>query len=154
MVSSPNWFSWFGLARWVGETILKRPFHSSDQPYDDWKTLWKYQRELAPEFPVVQARGVWYLPPMQYKGKGLPASWTKGIYTLFRPLDRFFSKVLPFFGHLIVLKCYPQKTNFFFPCDMKLMSVQMISLRIPRSLAITAIKYAPSAGIEFHKISP
>lgn len=111
VVSSPNWLSWFGLARWVGETFLKRPFHSSDQPYDDWKTLWKYQRELAPEFSVQQARGVWYLPPLHYKGKGLPASWTKGIYILFRPLERFFSKVLPFFGHLIVLKCYPQKTN-------------------------------------------
>ncbi|WP_322506646.1 class I SAM-dependent methyltransferase [Anaerolinea sp.] len=109
VVSSPNWLSWFGLARWAGETFLKRPFHSSDQPYDDWKTLWKYQRELAPEFTVEQARGVWYLPPMHYKGKGLSPSWTKGIYTLFRPLEAFFSKALPFLGHLIVLKCSPSK---------------------------------------------
>jgi ubiquinone/menaquinone biosynthesis C-methylase UbiE len=109
IVSSPNWLSWFGLARRVGETLLNRPFHSSDQPYDDWKTLWKYKRELWPEFSVAQVRGVWYLPPLHYKNKGLPALWTKKIYASFRPLERFFSRALPWLGHLIVLKCFPQK---------------------------------------------
>jgi SAM-dependent methyltransferase len=109
VVSSPNWLSWFGLARWLGEALWKRPFHSSDQPYDEWKTLWKYKRELAPEFSVSQARGVWYLPPLHYKGKGLSVSWTQRIYTVFCPMEGLFSRVFPFLGHLIVLKCFPHK---------------------------------------------
>lgn len=109
VVSSPNWLSWFGLARWVGEKLLNRPIHSSGQPYDDWKTVWKYRKELHPEFEVEFVRGVWYLPPMHFHGKGLSRSLTRFIYKMFSPMERKLSCILPYFGHLIILKAHPRK---------------------------------------------
>lgn len=109
IVSSPNWLSWFGLARWIGERLLNRPFHSSGQPYDDWKTTWKYKKELSPEFKAEMVRGVWFLPPIHYRGKGLPAHLTWYLYKLVSPIEKILSRVLPHFAHLIILKARPQK---------------------------------------------
>ncbi len=109
IVSSPNWISWFGAARLLSELAGQRPFHSSDQPYDDWKTYRKYKEELAPWFDVVGIRGVWYLPPLHYRNKGLSEKWMNRIYIFYKPLEYLFSRVFPTFGHLIVLKCQPKQ---------------------------------------------
>ncbi len=108
IVSSPNWNSWFGLARWVSESLTKKKVHSDDQPYDDWKTLQKFRSELSPGFDVTQARGVWYLPPMHFRKRGAPAWLTRSIYFLFSPFERVFSKLLPGYGHMLVLQCRPK----------------------------------------------
>lgn len=108
IVSSPNWISWFGLARWVSERLTKKKIHSDDQPYDDWKTLRKYTDELAPQFEVAQARGVWYLPPLHFRKRGAPAWLTRFVYLLFSPFERLFSRLLPGWGHMLVLKCTPK----------------------------------------------
>ena len=108
IVSSPNWHSWFGLFRWVGEKISRKPLHSDDQPYDDWKTLARYKKELWPEFEVEEARGVWYLPPLHYHGRGVPGWLMKAIYWFHAPFEALFSRLFPFWGHLIVLRCKPR----------------------------------------------
>lgn len=107
IVSSPNWLSWFGITRWLAEIITRRRISSDDQPYDDWKTFWKYRKELdaGAGLQVVDCRGVWYLPPMHFRSKGLSRRWTEAVYRVFSPLDRFFSRHLPYFGHLLVIKC-------------------------------------------------
>lgn len=111
VVSSPNWLSWFGFARWIGEKIKKAPIHSSDQPYDDWKTYFKYKKELAPWFKIVATRGVWYLPPLHYRGKGVPERTMNAIYNFYSPFEQLLSRMLPTFGHLIVLKCTLQQSQ-------------------------------------------
>ena len=108
IVSSPNWHSWFGLARWLSEKIARKTIHSDNQPYDDWKTWDKYKAELSPEFEVLQTIGIWYLPPLHFREYGLPESITGFIYTIFSPFERFLSKRFPGHGHLIMLKCKPR----------------------------------------------
>jgi SAM-dependent methyltransferase len=108
VVSSPNWMSWFGLARWVGEKITRRPIHSSGQPYDDWKTLQSYTAELAPEFEVISARGVWYLPPFHYRNTGLSEELMVILYRLFSPFESFLSRKFSTWGHLLVLCSKPK----------------------------------------------
>lgn len=107
IVSSPNWHSWFGLVRWVSRKLLGRDITSSGQLYDDWKTYSRYKDELSPEFEVVYARGVWYLPPLHYRHEGLPAWLTKIIYLVYSPIEAILSRFTPKIGHLIILKCKP-----------------------------------------------
>jgi SAM-dependent methyltransferase len=108
IVSSPNWFSWFGLFRWVGERIFRKSLHSDDQPYDDWKTLSRYKKELWPEFEVAELRGVWYLPPLHYRGHGIPSWLMKAIYWCYSPFEAILSQLLPSGGHLLILRCRPR----------------------------------------------
>ncbi len=105
IVSSPNWFSWFGKARLIGEFLRRKPFHSSDQPYDDWKTIWKFKKELAPWFEIIDKRGVWYLPPLHYRNRGISEKCMNRIYTFYKPIETLLSKKIPYLGHLLVLKC-------------------------------------------------
>jgi SAM-dependent methyltransferase len=107
IVSSPNWLSWFGLFRWIGEKITKKNLHSDDQPYDDWKTLSRYKKELWPEFKVIDSRGVWYLPPLHFRGHGIPSWLMKSIYWCFAPFEFLLSWLIPFGGHLLILRCRP-----------------------------------------------
>lgn len=107
VVSSPNWFSLFGAARWLAERLFRKQFHSDNQPYDDWKTWRRYRRELSADFHVRRTRGVWYLPPLHYHNRGLSAPLTRALYWLFRPFEAGLSRVLPWFGHLLVLECRP-----------------------------------------------
>lgn len=105
IVSTPNWISLFGLARWVIELFSKKMISSDNQPYDDWKTIIKLKKELNPNFRVDNVRGVWYLPPFHFRGKGLSKTLMKLIYTLYSPFEFIFSNIFRYFGHLIVVKC-------------------------------------------------
>lgn len=107
IVSSPNWISWFGLARWLSRKITGRDITSDRQPYDDWKTLRRYKTELSPEFEVISSRGVWYLPPFHYRRIGLPEWLMRVIYFFYSPCEAFLSRFMPKAGHLLILKCRP-----------------------------------------------
>jgi len=107
IVSSPNWHSWFGLARFIGEHLLRRPLHSTNQPYDDWKTPKRYTSELSPEFCVTNSRGAWYLPPMHYGKIGVPRPLVRLIYQIYAPYESRLSRRLPEWGHILILKCIP-----------------------------------------------
>lgn len=104
IVSTPNWNSWFGLFRWIGEKVFHRELTSDGQPYDDWKTYNKLVKQIGCSFKIQKVYGVWYLPPMHFRGKGLPDSLTKIIIKLSLPINRMLSKVIPKCGHLIILK--------------------------------------------------
>lgn len=41
MLTTPNWFSWFGLSRAVAEFIIRKPIHAGNQPLDEWTTYWR-----------------------------------------------------------------------------------------------------------------
>jgi SAM-dependent methyltransferase len=107
IVSSPNWRSWFGLARWLTKRITGNDITSNEQPYDDWKTYPGYVAQLIPEFEVTTSRGVWYLPPLHYRKAGLPEWLMHVIYFFYSPLEKIFSMFLPHYGHLLILKCKP-----------------------------------------------
>jgi SAM-dependent methyltransferase len=107
IVSSPNWISWFGLARWFAKKLTGRDITSAGQPYDDWKTFRRYKTELNPEFEVIQSRGVWYLPPLHYRRTGIPEWLMKAIYFVYSPAEFILSRLLPKSGHLLILKCWP-----------------------------------------------
>ncbi len=107
IVSSPNWISWFGLARWLVQRTAGKDITSNRQPYDDWKTYTRYLAELSPEFEVVGSRGVWYLPPFHYRNAGLPDWLVQAIYFFYSPVEAFLSRFVPKAGHLLILKCKP-----------------------------------------------
>lgn len=107
IVSSPNWISWFGLARWTAKKFTGKDITSNRQPYDDWKTFNRYKNELNPEFEVVQSRGVWYMPPLHYRRIGIPGWLMKAFYFFYSPAEYIQSRLLPKFGHLLILKCKP-----------------------------------------------
>jgi SAM-dependent methyltransferase len=105
VVSSPNWISWFGLARFLGEKITGKNLHSDGQPYDDWKVWYRYRKELSPEFRVLEYSGVWYLPPLHFRKRGISRSLMRKIYNIYAPFEKLFSHLLPVAGHLILIKC-------------------------------------------------
>ena len=107
IVSSPNWISWFGLARWFSKRITGRDITSSGQPFDDWKTFSRFKTELSPEFKVMVSRGVWYLPPLHYRNSGFPDWLMQAIYFFYSPFEVLLSRYLPNAGHLLILKCKP-----------------------------------------------
>jgi SAM-dependent methyltransferase len=63
ILSIPNWISWWGLARKLGEWILRRPVTSGGQPIDNWFTLHRLQDVLTAHFTIDCWHGVWYFPP-------------------------------------------------------------------------------------------
>ncbi len=111
IVSSPNWISWFGLARWLSKKATGRDITSNKQPYDDWKTFPRYVAELNPEFEVISSRGVWYLPPFHFRKIGLPEWLMRTIYFFYSPCEAFLSRFMPKAGHLLILKCRPTSNN-------------------------------------------
>lgn len=112
ILSTPNWWSMFGLIRWVGELFTSRTISSDNQPYDDWKTIIKLKKELSPYFSIKRIKGVWFLPPLHYRGKGLSKKATNFLYFLFSPLEKLLSRLFPIFGHLIILKCSRNSAEF------------------------------------------
>jgi SAM-dependent methyltransferase len=105
ILTTPNWISLFGLFRKIAEIFVNHPVTSDDQPYDDWKTFWKLKKELPNNFHIIDTAGIWYLPPLHYRGKGFSKNLTKKIYKFFKPFDSCFSKYLPYFGHLLFIEC-------------------------------------------------
>jgi len=105
IVTTPNWNSFFGFFRFIAEKLKSRPVTSDGQPFDDWKTYRTLSNQLASHFTVELVRGIWYLPPLHYRGKGLSKKTTAIIARVFFPLERVFSKLFPKVGHIILFRC-------------------------------------------------
>lgn len=104
IITTPNWYSWYGLARKIGEFILKRPLTAADQPIDHWYTPKELKRKLKDRFKILGFWGLWYFPPT---GKGrykIPDYLTLPFIILFYPLEWALKYTLPKFGHSLVLK--------------------------------------------------
>lgn len=102
LLSTPNWVSWWGLARKVGEAILRRPITSGGQPIDDWFTTRRLHRLLSTYFAVVRRLGAWYFPPTGRGIRRLPDELTARVLSPLLPLDRLCGRLVPGMGHLHV----------------------------------------------------
>ena len=60
ILTTPNWTSTFGLFRKIAEIFVNHQVTSDNQPYDDWKTIWKLKKNcltifislILPEFGI------------------------------------------------------------------------------------------------------
>lgn len=103
-MSTPNWVSWWGLCRKLGDLIR---LNISYQPVDNWFTPKRLQRLLAGHFVIERWLGVWYLPPTRVGGIGLGDRKLGRLVRLLRPVDRGLGCVLPKMGHMISVLAIP-----------------------------------------------
>lgn len=100
ILTTPNWFSWYGLARKIGESLFKRPFTSAEQPIDHWYTYWSLRKKTKAYF-LKDWCGLWFFPPF---GRGkylLSDSITYPLVRIFHPFNIFLRRKVPWFGHLL-----------------------------------------------------
>lgn len=102
VLTTPNWISLFGLARWIGRVVLRRDFTSAGQPVDRWSTRSSLQRMLL-EAGLSPRRwlGFWFLPPL---GKGRwrpPDGLAEPLLEALLPIDRRLRSRLPGLGHVL-----------------------------------------------------
>lgn len=114
IITVPNWISYYGLARKIGEFIFKKPITTMNQPIDNWYTFGALQKQLKSNFWIIERRGIWYYPPT---GKGyyvIPDFIIMPIFRFFQPLDWFLGKVFPTIGgHIIVIRCIKKDREVF-----------------------------------------
>lgn len=104
VLTTPNWNSFFGLARWLGEKILQRPVTSDDQPIDRWSTSGSLRRVLkGTGFEVVSRFGAWYFPPTGLGKTRLPDKPMAGFFRTLLPVERGLQTSIPSWGHLLVV---------------------------------------------------
>lgn len=104
IITTPNWQSFFGLARWGAEAILRRPVTSDNQPVDRWSTPRSLERLLAAAGFSIQSRyGAWYFPPTGLGMKRLPDKPTAAFFRRMLPIERRLRVILPGWGHLLVV---------------------------------------------------
>lgn len=104
LITTPNWQSLFGFARWIGEKILRRPVTSDDQPVDNWATPNRLAHLFnANGFSVVQRRGAWYFPPTGVGLRRLPDPPMAWVFERLLFLEYYSQAALPGWGHLLVL---------------------------------------------------
>lgn len=103
LLTTPNWTSFFGLARWLGEKILRRPITSDGQPVDHWSTPRSLQDLLKESgFELLHLRGVWYFPPTGWGMKRLPDGAMASVFRALLPLERRLQNRVQGSGHLLV----------------------------------------------------
>lgn len=108
IITTPNWLSLYGLARFLGEKIFKRPLTAANQPIDHWYTPTLLEKKLSNKFEIVKKFGIWFFPPT---GKGrykIPDILTLPLIVTLYPLELALQRLLPNFGHIIVLVLKPK----------------------------------------------
>ena len=105
LLSTPNWLSFYGLARYLARLIFSVDLTSGNQPYDDWSTKNELRRKLElHQFSTKEWYGLWYFPPF---GKGeklrIPDWIVVPLVKFLLPLDALLGSILPAFGHIIVV---------------------------------------------------
>ncbi len=110
VVTTPNWQSFFGLARKLGEIVLRRPITSDGQPVDNWSTPHSLESLLnATGLLVDNRRGSWYFPPTGLGKTRLPDGAMASLFALLLPLERWLQHALPDWGHLLVIVARKRK---------------------------------------------
>lgn len=105
IITTPNWLSWYGLARKIAEKLFKRPFTARDQPIDNWSTPSGLKKKLTKYgFKIMLFRGLWYYPPTGKGNRQIPWRMTFPIVKLFYPFEILFRRIFPWFGHMILFK--------------------------------------------------
>lgn len=99
LLTTPNWISWWGLARKVGEWILRRPITADGQPVDNWFTPRRLRSTLSTYFIIERWRGAWYFPPTGLGMRRVPDQLIAPVFSLLMPLDRLWGRLIPGLGH-------------------------------------------------------
>jgi ubiquinone/menaquinone biosynthesis C-methylase UbiE len=108
IITAPNWISWYGLARKLGEALLRRPLTSGDQPIDHWYTYWSLKRKTDQYFTMIDKWGLWFFPPF---GKGkwmIPELIAYPLVRLLNPLNTLLRGIFPIFGHCLAFELTKQ----------------------------------------------
>ncbi|MDF1527115.1 MAG: class I SAM-dependent methyltransferase [bacterium] len=103
ILTTPNWMSWYGLARRLAEALTARPITAAGQPIDHWSTIRSLKAEMTSKFDLTATKGIWFYPPM---GKGhmvLPFPLSALVYYLLLPVERVLQIILPSWGHMIAM---------------------------------------------------
>ena len=115
-LTTPNWLSFYGVARAAGRFLFRKDFTSGDQLYDRWSTKRSLKAQLQRAgFCPRTWLGFWFFPPF---GKGryrLPDQLIVPFLRGLMPIDRLLRSVLPWFGHIacvVSFKCEPRKWEF------------------------------------------
>ena len=112
IVTTPNWFCLYGLARKLAEAILRRPFTAGSQPIDRWSTPFSLIGKLKQRgFEVLKLRGIWYYPPTGRGRRQIPAQLILPIIRITYPLDLLFRKIFPWFGHMLLFEARARKSE-------------------------------------------
>ncbi len=111
IVTTPNWVSWYGLARKAAELILNEPVTSANQPIDNWYTFKRLKKLVMYKFKIESQRGVWYFPPTGRGMKVIPGQITVPMYRLFQPIERLLERILPHCGHMLAIWCIKRDEN-------------------------------------------
>ncbi len=109
VITAPNWYSSYGVARKLAEFITRRPVTSGNQPIDNWYTRAKLRKQLNRYFEIEEIRGIWYYPPIGRGKYMVPSFIVYPIFRLLQPIDCFLGRVLPNNGHLYAVICIRKK---------------------------------------------
>ena len=105
IVTTPNWLSWYGLARKIAEMFLRKPCTAGDQPIDNWSTPFGLKKTLLKyNFNPTLVRGIWYYPPFGKGKKQIPWKVTLPTVKLLYPFEVLLRTIFPWFGHMILFK--------------------------------------------------
>ncbi len=101
VVTVPNWYNSWGLARKVAEFITRKPVTAAGQPIDNWFTPYRLKQLLEPRFRIDTKRGIWYLPPLGRGNTQLPRAFTQPLVVMFKPFEQLLQRLLPACGHML-----------------------------------------------------
>jgi len=111
VVTTPNWSSFYGIARYLGELVLRRPVTSAGQPIDHWYTKGLLEEHLNPYFEINEWRGVWFFPPIGRGRKTLPTSIVVPLLRFLLPVEHFLQSRLSAYAHLLAVSCVARGTK-------------------------------------------
>lgn len=111
VVTTPNWKSFYGLARYLGELVLRCPVTSASQPIDHWYTKGLLETHLSRYFEIIEWRGVWFFPPIGRGHKTLPSSVVVPLFQFLLPVEHFLQNRLPGYAHLLAVSCVARKVT-------------------------------------------
>jgi len=99
ILTTPNWISWYGVARKIGETLFRKPFTSGNQPIDNWYTYWSLKRKTDKYFVLLNRYGLWFFPPFGRGKYMIPEFIIYPLVKFLNPFNILLRGILPIFGH-------------------------------------------------------
>jgi len=105
VVTVPNWMSLYGVARKLGEILIRKSLRAGNQPIDSWFTPNKIKKMIGRFFTIEEILGIWYFPPTGRGEIKIPDEIVLPVLKFLTPLDTLLSKLAPNFGHGLAMTC-------------------------------------------------
>jgi SAM-dependent methyltransferase len=109
VLTTPNWLNWYGMARFLGEAITRKPVTSANQPIDRWTNYWKLKNNLGSYFEIKNKWGLWFFPPFGRGRYMIPEQMIFPIVKALNPINKLLRKVFFPFGHMLALDLKKRK---------------------------------------------